>query len=73
MSTELIEDLIINYAHNKKERSKNTEHYLDISGTSLPSRQIGIAKITKIDKWIKSLIDIKNGRLDLSNTAKKLA
>jgi hypothetical protein len=34
------------------------------------SRQIDDAKIIEIDSWIKFLIDIKNGRLDLSRTAK---
>jgi hypothetical protein len=35
-----------------------------------PSRQIDDAKIIEIDSWIKFLIDIKNGRLDLSRAAK---
>jgi hypothetical protein len=35
-----------------------------------PSRQIDDAKIMEIDSWIKFLIDIKNGRLDMSRAAK---
>jgi len=34
-----------------------------------PSRQIDDAKIMEIDSWIKFLIDVKNGKLDLFKTA----
>jgi hypothetical protein len=33
-----------------------------------PSRQIDDGKIMEIDNWIKFLIDVKNGKLDLSKT-----
>jgi hypothetical protein len=35
-----------------------------------PSRLIDDGKIMEIDNWIKFLIDVKNGKLDLSTTTK---
>jgi hypothetical protein len=34
-----------------------------------PSRQIDDEEIMEIDNWIKFLIDVKHGKLDLSKTA----
>src|SRR5215213_205159 len=67
MSTEQILDLIINYAYTRK---KEIEKHRVLLGTqqSNPSRQIDDAKIMEIDSWIKFLIDVKNGKLDLSKT-----
>jgi hypothetical protein len=67
MSTEQILDLIINYAYTRK---KEIEKHRVLLGTqrSNPARQIDDAKIMEIDSWIKFLIDVKNGKLDLSKT-----
>ena len=67
MSTEIL-DLIINYAYTRK---KEIEKHRVLLGTQQnnPSRQIDDAKIMEIDSWIKFLIDVKNGKLDLSKTA----
>ncbi len=65
MSTEQILDLIINYAYSRKGEIQKHRVLLGQEQNS-PSRQIDDAKIMEIDSWIKFLIDIKNGRLDLS-------
>jgi hypothetical protein len=69
MSTEQILDLIINYAYSRKEEIQKHRVLLGHEQNS-PSRQIDDAKIMEIDSWVKFLIDIKNGRLDLSRAAK---
>ncbi len=69
MSTEQILDLIINYAYSRKGEIQKHRVLLGQEQNS-PSRQIDDAKIKEIDSWIKFLIDIKNGRLDLSRAAK---
>lgn len=69
MSTEQILDLIINYAYSRREEIQKHRALLGREQNE-PSRQIDDAKITEIDNWIKFLIDIKNGKLDLSRTAK---
>ena len=68
MSTEQILDLIISYAYMRK---KEVEKHRVLLGKEQnnPSRQIDDEKIIEIDDWIKVLIDIKNGKLDLSKTA----
>jgi hypothetical protein len=68
MSTEQILDLIINYAYTRK---KEIEKHRVLLGNEQnnPSRQIDDGKIMEIDNWIKFLIDVKNGKLDLSKTA----
>ncbi|HWS19257.1 MAG TPA: hypothetical protein VN239_01090 [Nitrososphaera sp.] len=68
MSTEQILDLIISYAYMRK---KEVEKHRVLLGKEQnnPSRQIDDEKIIEIDDWIKFLIDIKNGKLDLSKTA----
>jgi hypothetical protein len=68
MSTEQILDLIIDYAYTRK---KEIEKHRVLLGNEQnnPSRQIDDGKITEIDNWIKFLIDVKNGKLDLSKTA----
>ena len=69
MSTEQILDLILNYAYaRKKEIEKHRVLLGNEQNNSL--RQIDNGKIKEIDNWIKFLIDIKNGKLDLSRTAK---
>jgi hypothetical protein len=65
MSTEQILDLIINYAYTRKEEIEKHRVLLGNEQNN-PSRQIDDGKITEIDNWIKFLIDIKNGKLDLS-------
>ena len=67
MSTEQILDLIINYAYMRK---KEVEKHRVLLGKEQnnPSRQIDDEKIIEIDDWIKFLIDVKNGKLDLSKT-----
>ncbi len=73
MSTEQILDLIINYAYTRKEEIEKHRVLLgndQSDNNNNPSRQIDDGKIKEIDNWIKFLIDIKNGKLDLSRTAK---
>jgi hypothetical protein len=72
MSTEQILDFIINYAYTRKEEIEKHRVLLgnDQSSNNNPSRQIDDGKIKEIDNWIKFLIDIKNGKLDLSRSAK---
>ena len=69
MSTEQILDLIINYAYTRKEEIEKHKVLLGNEQNN-PSRQIDDGKIMEIDNWIKFLIDLKNGKLDLSKTAK---
>jgi hypothetical protein len=67
MSTEQILDLILNYAYaRKKEIEKHRVLLGNEQNNSL--RQIDNGKIKEIDNWIKFLIDVKNGKLDLSKT-----
>ena len=68
MSAEQIIDLIIDYAYTRKEEIEKHRVLLR-SEQSNPSRQIDDEKIIEIDNWIKFLIDIKHGKLDLSKTA----
>jgi hypothetical protein len=68
MSAEQIIDLIIDYAYTRKEEIEKHRVLLG-SEQSNPSRQIDDEKIIEIDKWIKFLIDVKHGKLDLSKTA----
>ena len=71
MSSEQILDLIINYAYTRKEEIEKHRVLLgNDQSNNNPSRQIDDGKIKEIDNWIKFLIDIKNGKLDLSRTAK---
>jgi hypothetical protein len=69
MSTEEILDLIINYAYTRKEEIEKHKVLLGNEQNN-PYRQIDEGKIMEIDNWIKFLIDVKNGKLDLSKTAK---
>lgn len=69
MSTEHILDLIINYAYTRKEEIEKHKVLLGNEQNN-PSRLIDDGKIMEIDNWIKFLIDVKNGKLDLSTTAK---
>jgi hypothetical protein len=69
MSTEQILDLIINYAYTRKEEIEKHRVLLGNEQNN-PSRQIDDGKIMEIDNWIKFLIDVKNGKLDLSKTAR---
>ncbi|MDQ5859352.1 MAG: hypothetical protein M3278_00140 [Thermoproteota archaeon] len=69
MSTEQILDLIINYAYTRKEEIEKHKVLLGNEQNN-PSRLIDNGKIMEIDNWIKFLIDVKNGKLDLSTTAK---
>jgi hypothetical protein len=68
MSTEEILDLIINYAYTRKEEIEKHRVLLGHEQNN-PSRQIDDGKIMEIDNWIKYLINVKNGKLDLSKTA----
>jgi hypothetical protein len=68
MSTEQILDLIINYAYTRKEEIQKHRVLLGHEQNT-PTRQVDDAKIVEIDNWIKFLIDIRNGRLDLSKTS----
>ena len=68
MSSEQILDLIINYAYTRKEEIEKHRVLLGLEQNS-SSKQIDDGKIMEIDKWIKFLIDVKNGKLDLSKTA----
>ena len=69
MSTEQILDLIINFAYTRKEEVEKHRVLLGREQNNNPSRQIDDEKIMEIDNWIKFLIDVKNGKLDLSKTA----
>ena len=69
MSTEQILDLIINYAYTRKEELEKHRVLLGREQNNNPSRQIDDEKIMEIDNWIKFLIDVKNGKLDLSKAA----
>jgi hypothetical protein len=68
MSTEEILDLIINYAYTRKEEIEKHRVLLGHEQNSAP-RQIDDGKILEIDNWIKFLINVKNGKLDLPKTA----
>ncbi|MDQ3967260.1 MAG: hypothetical protein M3275_02560 [Thermoproteota archaeon] len=68
MSTEQILDLIIDYAYTRKEEIEKHRVLLGNEQNN-PSRQIDDGKIIEIDNWIKFLINVKNGKLDLSKTA----
>jgi hypothetical protein len=68
MSTEEILDLIINYAYTRKEEIEKHRVLLGHEQNN-PSRQVDDGKIMEIDNWIKYLINVKNGKLDLSKTA----
>ena len=68
MSTEQLLDLIINYAYTRKEEVEKHRVLLGKEQNN-PSRKIDDEKIIEIDNWIKFLIDIKNGKLDLSKTS----
>jgi hypothetical protein len=65
MSSEQILDLIINYAYTRKEEIEKHRVLLGNEQNN-PFRQIDDGKIIEIDNWIKFLIDVKNGKLDLS-------
>jgi hypothetical protein len=68
MSTEQILDLVINYAYTRR---KEIQKHKALHGNEQDidsSWQIDDAKLIEIDKWIKFLIDVKNGKLDLSKT-----
>ncbi len=67
-TTEQILDLIINYAYARKKDIEEHRLLLE-NGRDNPSWQIDDGKIKEIDNWIKFLIDVKNGKLDLSKTA----
>jgi hypothetical protein len=67
MSTEQILDLIINYAYSRKEEIE--KHKVLIEPEQGLLKQIDDGKIMEIDQWIKFLIDVKNGKLDLTGTA----
>ena len=69
MSTEQILDLIINYAYTRKEEIEKHKVLLGNEQNN-PSLLIDDGKIMEIDNWIKFLIYVKNGKLDLSTTAK---
>jgi hypothetical protein len=68
MSTEQIIDLIINYAYSRKEEIEKHKVLLGPEQNNL-SHQLDNGKIMEIDNWIKFLLDLKNGKLDLSKTA----
>lgn len=68
MSTEQILDLIIDYAYSRKEEIE--KHKVLLVPEQSPSLHIDDGKIMEIDNWIKFLIDVKHGKLDLSKTAK---
>jgi hypothetical protein len=69
MSTEQILDLILNYAYSRKEEIE--KHKVLLGPEQNPSsREIHDGKIMEIDNLIKFLIDVKNGKVDLSRTAK---
>lgn len=68
MSTEQILDLIINCTYMRKEEVEKHRVLLGKEQNNA-SRQIDDEKIMEIDNWIKFLIDVKNGKLDLSKTA----
>ena len=67
MSAEQILDLILSYAYSRK---KEIEKHRVLLGNEQnnSSWQIDNEKIKEIDNWIKFLIDVKNGKLDLSKT-----
>jgi hypothetical protein len=68
VSTEQIIDLIINYAYSRKEEIEKHKVLLGPEQNN-PSHQIDDGKIMEIDNWIKFLIDVKHGKLDLSKRA----
>jgi hypothetical protein len=68
MSTEQILDLMINYAYSRKKEVEKHKVLLGAEQNNNPSRQIDDGKIMEIDNWIKFLIDVKHGKLDLSKT-----
>jgi hypothetical protein len=71
MSTEQILDLIVNYAYTRTEEIEKHRVLLgkEQNDNNNTSRQIDEEKIKEIDNWIKFLIDVTNGKLDLSKTA----
>jgi hypothetical protein len=68
MSAEQILDLIINYAYTRKKEIEKHRALLGNEQDNNLSRKIDDGKIMEIDNLIKFLIDVKNGKLDLSNT-----
>jgi hypothetical protein len=66
MSTEQILDLILNYAYARKKEIEKRRVLLGNEQDNNPSWHIDNGKIKEIDNWIKFLIDVKNGKLDLS-------
>jgi hypothetical protein len=68
MSTEQILDLIINYAYTRKKETQKHRALIGNKQDTETSWQIDNSKIMEIDNWIKFLIDVKNGKLDLSKT-----
>ena len=68
MSTEQILDLIINYAYTRKKEIQKHKALLGNQQDTNSSWQIDDSKIMEIDNWIKFLIDVKNGKLDVSKT-----
>ena len=70
MSAEQLLDLIINYAYSRKEEIEKHKVLLGAEQNNNLAHQIDDGKIAEIDNWIRFLIDVKNGKLDLSKTAK---
>ena len=68
-TTEQILDLIINYAYSRKEEIEKHKVLLGAEQNKA-SHQIDNGKIMEIDNWIRFLINVKNGKLDLSKAAK---
>jgi hypothetical protein len=71
-TTEQILDLIINYAYSRKEEIEKHKVLLGAEQNNNLSRQLDDGKIMEIDNWIRFLIDVKNGKLDLSKTSTSL-
>ena len=68
MSTEQILDLILNYAYSRKKEIEKHRVLLGNEQNNSSWQIYNGKKIKEIDNWIKFLIDVKNGKLDLSKT-----
>jgi hypothetical protein len=68
-TTEQILDLMINYAYSRKQEIEKHKALLrPESNDNNIAQRIADGKIMEIDHWIRFMIDVKHGKVDLSKT-----
>ena len=68
-TTEQILELMINYAYSRKQEIEKQKVLLrSESNDDNIAQQIANGKLIEIDHWIKFMIDVKHGKVDLSKT-----